>query len=904
MAAALAALLLVTAGCSGPEDTDRDTAAELTVSYRASTAALAALDGPEVTEQLRDWARLGLAAALGLGADRTAAATYESPPIRDGAFAELLDQQTGPGRGLFDGGTLHVLVPQDDPHRSRTIGLALDQHRADAGSDPGKVQVHRYRIAQEQHRIEVASEPAAGAGEVRAANGWREARVDQAEGLAGFLGDTSHLARLEKRGEEVWASGWRWPGAPGARVSAADVAVLQRGYLRTSGPLPGFSLDPRPVADPADLRATVPGLDPRLVAAIFTGNFAGTGYASVAELRWAVSVRLFQPEAESEPAPGLPADRTQLWALRSALDGGPVFSQARFDGGLAGTEAGFTLFYVDLVAKSWTTGVGQGVPVQAVPGFVPNPKAPVPPSLCVDKPKEESGRLWFGVNDAALTHSPTGLAIGAKATRLFSRVTGADGTEVEPSHSFARGLNWWDRNYLQVADYEPQFSRADQLMRWSAALEWLTTQGRGRLAVTAPEAEPGSFADWYARHGELRERGPLALVAPPSATGESVLPIPSETTQSCGLYRISGGVSLADGLTRSRGKPSGTEALPEGIRRASPVDPAKTQVDPATGSARFDRVSRDNQGEIADRTTVDLRRGPDGSSVRITGAPRESLPFAGAPLRGEHPNREYRTTFQTEGKDLVVEGSYQQVSTGTVRVKETPSSGARPEREIIASPGQAAHLREAIKRVSGDPAQGLTGAPGVRYQYQGPEGQTIYRYGNGWIEVGVGPTSSRVLAESTVATPAGPRQVRLVVPSRLSEVDVSAVRVVSEKTGTLKDVQPADALVYQADTAALVGTDKPGAPPVAIPVEAKIRIRVVRVTGEAGSPGLPGGPNRSWRLSNQERPGAAVTGGVGPLGSGGGVRVEDDWRGIGGLLVLLSVCQEPTEREPNAESCP
>ncbi|MGO1051317.1 hypothetical protein [Crossiella sp. CA198] len=497
-----------------------------------------------------------------------------------------------------------------------------------------------------------------------------------------------------------------------------------------------------------------------------------------------------------------------------------------------------------------------------------------------------------------MSYSPTGLAIGARATRLFSRADGAGGTEVEPSYSFARGLNWWDRNYLQVADYEPQFTRADQLMRWSAALEWLTTQGRGRIAMSAPEIEPGSFADWYARHDELRERGPLAVVAPPSAAGEAVLPIPSETTESCGLYRISGGVSLADGLTRSRGKPAGTEALPEGIRRASPLDPAKTQVDPATGSARFDRVSRDNQGEIADRTTVDLRRGPDGSSVRITGTPRESVPFAEAPLRGEYPNREYRTTFQTEGKDLVVGGSYQQVSTGTVRVKETPSSGARPEREIIASPGQAAHLREAIKRVGKDPAQGLTGAPGMRYSYLGPDGQTIYRYGNGWIEVGSGPTSSRVLAESTVATPAGPRQVRLVVPARLSSVDVAAIRVVSEKTGTIKDVQPADALVYQADTAALVGTDKPGAPPAAIPVEAKIRIRVVQLTGEAGAPGLPGGSNRTWKLSNQERPGPAGA------GTGSGFRVEDDWRGIGGLLVLLSVCQEPSERESNAESCP
>ncbi|WP_156753390.1 hypothetical protein [Actinokineospora pegani] len=907
-AAWLVVLTLVTAGCTGPVVPDGDEPSLLVVSYRDAVHRLAVLDAAEAPDQLRDWARLGLASSLGLSRDQVVDALYETAPVRDPAFAELIEQPVGPGRGLFDGHTLHILVPKDDEHESRTIGLILDQHRTDAGADPAMVQLHRYQVRPEREDIELVPEPPTATADLRRDHGWREARVDQPQGLVDFLADAGHLSRLETRGAEVWAGGWHWQDAPQAPITADDVAVLQRGYDQRTGTLPGFSLDPRRAAGVDDVRAAIPGLAPGIPEAIFSGNWTGTDYASATELVAVVEKRLFQqPPPADAPTRGLPADRVLLWALLNVLEDRPLFSQARYDGGLEGTEVGMSLFYADLTAKLWVTGVGSGTPTSAVSDFVPNRKAPTPPSLCSSQPRGESGRLWFGQSDAAFASSATGVDIGAQATRLFTRSNGADGAEGESSYGFGRALRFWDRHYLEIADYEPQYRRLEQVMRWSGALEWLTASSGARLPVGAHGADdPGSsFADWYARHDELRERAPLTLVTPPSAQGEAVLPVPSETTSDCGLLTISGGVSLADRLARAGDTPSGTAALPPGTRRADPIDPAATRVDPATGSQRFERVARNHKGEVTDRLAFDLRRGPDATSARIVGGHSDVTPFAGAPLAGKSGNREFRTEFRSDGRGLVVDATYQDASAATVRVREVPTSGAKHRQtDIVVQNGQLERLREVVKRVEENPRHGLDDAPGLNYQYQGPQGQTVYRFDNAWIEVGRGPTSSRVLTTSEVATPSGIVTVRLVVPERLTRADLSALRVVEESTARAADIPakaPAGGAVYRADSASVLGPERPDAIPEAIPSETPVKIIVATTVNGAGRP-LSVRAGSGWFLTDfNSSPEASPSGaGAGGAPGSGLLGVDHALHGLGGLIVLVTVCsQQQQQSQPS-----
>lgn len=153
------------------------------ISYAGAAGRLSGLEPAEAEEQLRDWARTGLASHLELDTAQLRDTAYDTVPVRDLAFADLSKQSTGPGRALFDGrGLLHVLVPRGDPHEARTVGLLLDQHRSDAGSDPQQVQVHHYQIRTGAQTIEVTPEKPTPASEVRSAHGFVTMRVDETKG--------------------------------------------------------------------------------------------------------------------------------------------------------------------------------------------------------------------------------------------------------------------------------------------------------------------------------------------------------------------------------------------------------------------------------------------------------------------------------------------------------------------------------------------------------------------------------------------------------------------------------------------------------------------------------------------------------------------------------------------------
>jgi hypothetical protein len=141
--------LLVTNACTAPGSGELDENDAHVVSYFGAASWLAGLEAAEAEEQLWDWARLALASSLGMEQDRVVDALYDTPPLRDPVLNGLVEQPVGPGGSLFDGRTLHILVPEQDPHPSHTLGRLLDQYRVDSGADPAEVQVHRYRMRPE-----------------------------------------------------------------------------------------------------------------------------------------------------------------------------------------------------------------------------------------------------------------------------------------------------------------------------------------------------------------------------------------------------------------------------------------------------------------------------------------------------------------------------------------------------------------------------------------------------------------------------------------------------------------------------------------------------------------------------------------------------------------------------------
>lgn len=642
LALIVSALLTVLVGCDGDQpavgsNNAPQISANFVVSYVDAAGRLSGLAADEAQDQIRDWAMIGLAAHLRLATPQLRDTAYDVDPIRDPGLADLSRQATGPGRSLYDGnGVLHLLVPTGDPDEHHTIGLLLDQYRTDHGADTPQVQVHHYQINTSADTVAIVAGPVTPTENVRASNGYLTMEVDNDAQLSTFLTKTSYLSRLEVRGNQIWASGWTWPAPADARVTDADVSVLQRGYLTSdSTHRPGFSLDPQNITNSADLLAVVPGLDPTLADSIINNDWTNSGYTSAEQLQQIVEEQLYQGDvpASELAADGVPSDRTQLWALDAQLTNQWVYSKPRYDGDLAGTEVGMTLEYTDFVTKNWVNGVGSGVPTNAVPGFVPDDLATTPWNECTaDNTKPtETGRLWFGEDPAAVGFGQQSVDLGAQATELFFRSNGDNGAEVQPSYSFGRGMTWWEAHYAEVAAYDAEYQRLDDIMRWSDALDWLVNKSSARLPQLADAQIPSNlrFSDWYAQHQELKERAPIEFVNPPSANSDtqSMLPLPTPPFGQCGGQVIEGGVSLGDLIDRESGHDYGPN-LPPAVGRAGLVE-SDSNFDQNTGRGAIIEDTLDDQGHVTDKLLREFSGTGDHADIKTTGGGRRVNEFAG-----------------------------------------------------------------------------------------------------------------------------------------------------------------------------------------------------------------------------------------------------------------------------------
>ena len=231
---------------------------------------------------------------------------------------------------------------------------------------------------------------------------------------------------------------------------------------------------------------------------------------------------------------------------------------ARYDGDLRGTEPGMILFYTDLLAKLWAINYSRSAPEKIIDNFVPMTRVALSPIYQNELRELSNTRLWFGPQRLGFQVSKDGnsLLLARIATRLYAASATAlkPGEESEANAQSSAFLGWWDDHFQEVANYEPEYERLNQVMKWSLVLAWL--QERGDLAqldfLKAVPVEKGNwFPDWARKHPELRfsdwnqihfnPRGHLGLKT------ESLPLLMSETYELFGESQwLRGGVSLAE----------------------------------------------------------------------------------------------------------------------------------------------------------------------------------------------------------------------------------------------------------------------------------------------------------------------------------------------------------------------
>jgi hypothetical protein len=179
----------------------------------------------------------------------------------------------------------------------------------------------------------------------------------------------------------------------------------------------------------------------------------------------------------------------------------PDYQLARYDcPDLAGTEAAMTFFYGDLLAKLWALDYQGNFP-QHIIGFHPYLRTDLPPAMQNEVSSLNHTRVWFGPRDGAAVDRGKTLALNRTATRVFAKSssTGEAADEQAPNPAAAAFIGWWNDHYEEVALWEPEYQRLNQLVKWAFLFSWLEhadADDRLDFLYQTPVRRDFWFPDW------------------------------------------------------------------------------------------------------------------------------------------------------------------------------------------------------------------------------------------------------------------------------------------------------------------------------------------------------------------------------------------------------------------------
>jgi hypothetical protein len=264
------------------------------------------------------------------------------------------------------------------------------------------------------------------------------------------------------------------------------------------------------------------------------------------------------------------------------------FQAARYDGDLQGTEVGMILFYTDLLAKLWSSDMLHSTPARAIPGFVDDTHVEL--STIYQKEAEEfpNSRLWFGPANFGFQSADRGqsLLFARTATRIYNAGSNPlnPGVEVPASAILGNSVAWWNDHYEEVAAYEQEYERLNEIMKWSIVIGWLNDKAEGdRLGFLADVTVGRShkMPEWARSNPELKFRAwdnvAFYQAGYRGSTTETLPMIKSPDFDQFGSeHYIEGGVSLAPKALFKGRAPLG-ETLGTVFRRSN-IDYAATDL--------------------------------------------------------------------------------------------------------------------------------------------------------------------------------------------------------------------------------------------------------------------------------------------------------------------------------------
>lgn len=180
---------------------------------------------------------------------------------------------------------------------------------------------------------------------------------------------------------------------------------------------------------------------------------------------------------------------------------------------LDSTEVGMILFYTDFALKANSSSWGSML-YNAVREPINYSRSAVHRQYTNLYPYS---RLWFSPQDAGFDTHQDELLFSYSSTQLNVQSrknirTAKDRLDVEPTYNAALYSRWWMNHFESIADYEQQYHRLDQLMKWSLIMRWAKRNKTERAFAfldTVNIRRDYHFVKWYANEPNLRLRNDL-----------------------------------------------------------------------------------------------------------------------------------------------------------------------------------------------------------------------------------------------------------------------------------------------------------------------------------------------------------------------------------------------------------
>jgi len=519
----------------------------------------------ERIEQIRDWVVYSFFISHGTPPEHITLAFHDFPPIRQHALSEVHDWQYGAYRWTWmlskdeTGLDLYCFLPEGTDNR--VIGYLADDFRRLTGHIPTSVYLVTYTINEKTLTASFSLKSTFKGTEVFRNGGrfgYREREIRNRRDLELFLKeiDTLTYAKVDKGALILGGRDmpeWR------PLVDLEDIATLYQAYLDTDDV--GFSLDPAPFAGlelgeylACVLSCTLFGVPPEdcpyLCLSALLPDWVPQEVQETVSKKYLLPLHRLMKDLWKR---GTEESREAYKELASLL-GRYVPQCPRYDGDIAGTKVGMTLFYCDLLAKLWGWNFENSTPREI--GMLPELELPIAEAYWKEIWELPEGRLWFDLDYPKIRKGEDSLFLSPWSTRLFAAISDPEkpGEELPPRNlpeSLRVSVRWWNAHWAEIMKVEPQYRRLNEIHKWSALIAWLKNLGlRERLGFLKQEkvTRDWVFPEWLERNREtLAFKDWLPFVGD-SEIGEGCLSIIcSEARPAFGAENafLSGGVSLA-----------------------------------------------------------------------------------------------------------------------------------------------------------------------------------------------------------------------------------------------------------------------------------------------------------------------------------------------------------------------